>query len=129
MAVVELTQLPGLTRAQRRQVVVAAPVIGSADLDVPTELTLATAPGATRAERRRAVEAAAAPANRKELRLQRLQDRRRSQGVGLLLRSWWFYAIGTAIALCAVAAISSASTPLPTSNMIISQGTQGEPGQ
>ncbi len=132
MAVVDLAQIPGLTRSERREAAargsvspVVTPVVVA---DETAQLDRAT--GATRAERRRALEAApavstaAAPLSRREARIAAQQSQRRRSGIWLLLRAWWFYALLVLIAGCAFAGWSSANTPAPPTGIVVTDGSQ-----
>ena len=95
MAVVDLAQTSGLTRAERRRALEAAP----------------------------AVAAPAVPLSRREARIALQQSQRRRRGIWLLLRSWWFYALLALIAVCAYAGWSSANTPAPPTGIVVTDGT------
>jgi hypothetical protein len=126
---VDLAQIPGLSRAERREAAArsaVSPVVAPVVVADPALRNQAV--GATRAERRRALEAApaaAAPLSRREARIATQQSQRRRRGVWLLLRSWWFYALLAMIVGCAYAGWSSANTPAPPTGIVVTDGTQG----
>ena len=95
MAVVDLAQTPGLTRAERRRALEAAP----------------------------AAAAPAVPLSRREARIALQQSQRRRRGIWVLLRAWWFYALLALIAVCAYAGWSSAHTPAPPTGIVVTDGT------